>query len=174
MPCINLETPMKKFALVLFAACMFSFGCVRAACAEGIVGGPAPDFSVKLVAGQDVNLAQFKGRPLILIVAASWCPHCQHEMPSLAKAYDEYKGDIDMLVVFVKSPKKDVEKLVAKHALKAKVGFDPDGLVGKAYGVRGIPDAFFIDSQGKVVDDYVGSIEEDELTKKIEALTKKE
>lgn len=164
---------MIKIAFTLLAVCALTFGSAAAAGAQGIKAGPAPDFSVKLVTGQEVTLAQLKGRPLVLNFSASWCPHCQHEMPALTSAYNEHKGKIEMLVVFVNSPQKDVEKLIKKHGLKAKVAVDTEGVVGKAYGVKGIPVTYFIDSKGQVVDDYFGSIEEDELAVKIDTLTKK-
>src|SRR5512135_482006 len=115
-----------KTALTILVACLLSFGYAAVAGAQDIKGGQAPDFRAKLVTGQEVTLAKFKGRPLILSVGASWCPHCQHEMPAMARAYDEHKGELDMLFVFVKSPLKDVKKLVANNELKAKVVVDPD------------------------------------------------
>lgn len=165
---------MIKAALTLLVVSALSFGCAASGGAQDIKAGPAPDFKARLITGQEVTLAKFRGKPLVLNVGASWCPHCQHEMPALAKVYNEHRGEIEMLVVFVKSPTKDVNKLIKKHGLKAKVVVDPDAAaVAKAYDVTGIPATFFIDAKGNVVDDYFGSIEEDELTKRIDEITKK-
>ncbi|HLB24895.1 MAG TPA: TlpA disulfide reductase family protein [Nitrospirota bacterium] len=152
------------FLLAVLAASIF--GCATA----GAQGKAAPDFEVGLIGGGKASLSQYKGRPLVLNVSASWCPHCITEIPALKKVYDERSGDAEFLVIFVKSPKKDVESLIKKNALKFKVGFDPDAVVGKAYGVRGIPATFFINRAGEITDTYTGSITERELGEKIDTI----
>jgi len=171
---------------------VFLFGCAGIGAAQD---GPrqAPDFKVTLLTGEEVSLTAsagkplelrvgavvdgrfqephvIKGRPLVLTIGASWCPHCNHEAPVLKRVYDSRKQDAEMLIVITKSPRKDALNMVKKYGFKAMVGFDPDGLVAKAFGVTGIPATFFIDSSGKIVDEYFGSIEEDELNKKIDSL----
>lgn len=160
---------MKRLTAAFLLLSFSMFGC-----AGGIKEAkPAPDFSVKLMTGEEVSLAQFKGRPLVLNFGASWCPHCLHELPILKETYDKYKGRVEFLSVFVKSPREDVQSLIDKDGVSFKVGFDPDAVAGKAYGVKGIPETFFIDEDGNIVDDYFGGIERSELTGKIEMLLKK-
>ena len=155
-------------ALAAFAAAAIAFS--GNACAG--TTKQAPEFSVKLIPNGQTDLAAFKGRPLVLNFSASWCPHCIHEMPALKAVSDARKADAAFLVVFVNSPKKDVDAAVKKYGLKCAVGFDADAASGKAYGVRGIPATFFIDKDGNIVDQAVGSLEEDELNKKVDGLVK--
>jgi cytochrome c biogenesis protein CcmG/thiol:disulfide interchange protein DsbE len=54
-------------------------------------GFPAPDFSLKDLNGQVVQLADFKGRAVLVNFWASWCPPCRAEMPAFQKIYREYE-----------------------------------------------------------------------------------
>jgi thiol-disulfide isomerase/thioredoxin len=131
---------------------------------------PAPDFSVKLTDGTETSLGKLKGRPLVLSFAASWCPHCLNELPVIKKVSDKYKGEAGFLMIFVKSPEKDVKSLIDKHSLDCMVGLDPEAVVGKEYDVRGIPVTYFIDAGGNIVDEYFGGMDEARLAARIDGL----
>ncbi len=45
------------------------------------VGSPAPDFSLRTLEGTDLRLSQYRGRPVLLTFAVSWCPACREETP---------------------------------------------------------------------------------------------
>ena len=133
---------------------------------------PAPDFSVVSTTGEEYTFSQFKGKPLVLALGATWCPHCNHEAPIFKKVYDRYEGRVEMMGVLMKSPQKDAEEMVKKNKLNFKIGLDPEGKVGKAYGVTGIPMMFFINRDGYIVDEHFGGLEEGDLVEKIEMLLK--
>jgi peroxiredoxin len=133
---------------------------------------PAPEFTVSSITGEEYTLSQFKGKPLVLALGASWCPHCNHEAPIFQKMYNKYEGRVEMLGVLMKSPQKESEEMIRKHKLTFKIGLDPEGKVGKAYGVTGIPVLFFINRDGYIVDENFGGLEESDLTEKIEMLLK--
>jgi len=46
-------------------------------------GDPAPDFAFTAPDGSDVTLADFRGRPVLLNLWATWCAPCIAEMPTL-------------------------------------------------------------------------------------------
>jgi peroxiredoxin len=133
---------------------------------------PAPDFSVVSTTGEEYTFSQLKGKPLVLALGATWCQHCMREAPIFKKVYDRYEGRVEMVGVLMKSPQKDAESLVKKNKLNFKIGLDPEGKVGKAYGVTGIPMIFFINRDGNIVDEHFGGLEEGDLVEKIETLLK--
>ena len=59
----------------------------------------APNFTVYDLAGNEVNLTDFFGKPIIVNFWASWCGPCQMEMPDFDAAYTSYKDEIEFLVV---------------------------------------------------------------------------
>ena len=168
-----MNTKRLLLALLTFSLALTAYGCVALQAGKPHEVTPAPDFNVSLAGGGEATLAQFDGRPLVLNFGASWCPHCLHEIPTLKNSYDKYKGQVEFLVVFQKSPEKDVADLIEKYGLEFKVGIDPEAQSGKAYGVKGIPVTFFIDSNGNIVDDNFGGIDESSMSRKIEEMIKK-
>ena len=54
----------------------------------------APDFTMLDMEGNEVSLASFFGKPIILNFWASWCDPCKSEMPELQKFYEEYGEEI--------------------------------------------------------------------------------
>ena len=59
----------------------------------------AKDITVKNMDGQDVNLSDYFGKPIILNFWATWCGPCQMEMPDFDEAYKEYGDEIEFLMV---------------------------------------------------------------------------
>jgi peroxiredoxin len=49
------------------------------------VGTIAPSFTLRTPQGQEVSLAAYRGKAVLLEFFASWCPHCNAEAPHLAK-----------------------------------------------------------------------------------------
>lgn len=61
------------------------------------VGDRAPNFTLTNFTGEQVSLADFRGRPVIVDFWAGWCPFCITELPALERAYQA--GIRDGLVV---------------------------------------------------------------------------
>src|SRR3972149_6681513 len=55
-------------------------------------GEQVPDFSAPGLDGTRISWDDYRGAPTVLAVWASWCPHCQKELPVLARVADEYPG----------------------------------------------------------------------------------
>lgn len=54
---------------------------------------PAPDYRFKGPAGQDLSLADFRGKVVFLNFWATWCPPCIEEMPSLDRLQAKLGGE---------------------------------------------------------------------------------
>ena len=118
-------------------------------------GTKAPDFTLKDLDGKEVSLKDFRGKTVVLVFWATWCPDCRAEVPelrALAAAADPKK------TAFVSvSFDREFEKLckfAAENDLPGVQLFDPAGKkesrVGEAYHVKWIPSLYVIDPRGKV------------------------
>ena len=118
---------------------------------------PAPDFTTKDLAGNDVKLSDFKGKKIVLLdFYAGWCGPCKVEMPNLVKLYAKYK-DRGFEIVGISL---DASAAKAKdYAKTAGITWTatwqaPGGwktpIVG-LYSVRGIPATFLIGKDGKII-----------------------
>jgi thiol-disulfide isomerase/thioredoxin len=54
------------------------------------VGSVAPNFTLHGVNGGSYTLAAQRGHPVLLEFFAVWCPHCQHEAPTIARLTKQY------------------------------------------------------------------------------------
>ena len=118
-------------------------------------GTPAPEFSLKDLDGNAVSFSSFRGKTVVLVFWASWCPDCRAEVPDLkamAAAADPAK------VAFVSvSFDRSFDTLLAfarENALPGVQLFDPSGkkdsAVGAAYHVKWIPSLYVVNPEGQV------------------------
>ena len=119
-------------------------------------GTLAPDFTLNDLKGNPVSFSSFKGKKVVLVFWASWCPDCRAEVPGLKALYN--KADKEEVAFVSVSFDRSLEALKAfdkENDLPGIQLFDPAGkkesTVAAAYGVLWIPSLYLIDSQGNVV-----------------------
>lgn len=79
-------------------------------------------------------------------------------MPSLAKLYNEFKGDgFVVLAINIKERQETVKRFVKKMGLPFPVILDSDGKVTRGYGIKGHPAHFLINGDGKMIGTAVGA-----------------
>lgn len=140
--------------LVLFTALL-----VLGACSQGLAvetGDTPPDFTLSDIAGNQVSLASFKGKVIILNFFASWCPPCRAEIPDFIELQKQYgpKGFTVVGVALV-SPE-DAKSFAEQAGINYPVLVD-DNKVSNIYGpIRSIPTTFIIGKDFKVAKMYIG------------------
>lgn len=137
--------------------------------AVGVQAGQlSPDFVLNDTTGQVIALNSLRGQPVAVIFWASWCPHCQNEMPLMQDMYDKY-ADQGLAVIGVNVPglggdtKDQALAFIDKHDITFPVVFDEGGSVYQQYQVQGVPNLFFIDRNGVVVANYPGAMDAQRL-----------
>ena len=117
------------------------------------VGYLAPDFTLPSLDGQTVRLSEFRGKKAILLnFWATWCSPCRLEMPTMEKAYQEYKSrGLEILAVSLDTASKSVVKnFMQELKLNFPALLDPDMAVLRLYRQFSIPATFLVDKQGIV------------------------
>lgn len=114
----------------------------------------APDFALPDLSGRTIHLSEFKGKPILLNFWATWCPPCRTEMPSLERAYQDYKGKgLVVLTINIdqRSPSR-VEAFVKEYSLTFPILLDPEWTAAEAYRVFGrVPTTYLINRAGEIV-----------------------
>ena len=112
---------------------------------------PAPDFTLELLQGGSVSLGDLRGRVVLVDFWASWCPPCIEEAPILNSVYEEYRErGVEFLGVCIWDTTKGCEQFLQEFDVAYPSGRDSEGAILVDYGVKGIPEKFFIDAQGRV------------------------
>jgi len=117
------------------------------------LGSPAPNFTLKTLAGGTVSLSDYTRRPLLLNFWASWCKPCRGEMSDIIDAFNAHQDqDLEVLAINLTDQEsmKDVQKFVEAFQMPFPVLLDQKGKVRKSYALRGVPTSVFIDAQGVV------------------------
>ena len=141
------------------------------------VGQPAPEFSVSSTNGP-FDLATQTG-PVFLEVFATWCTHCQAEVPRLNALNDKYKGKIGFVAVSGSaragdgnSPESQADVLSFARQLHVTypIAYDPDLAVAKKYLRGGFPTLVVIDKNHKIAKVLRGEAAQADLDKAIKAV----
>ncbi|MEO5360001.1 MAG: TlpA family protein disulfide reductase [Nitrospirota bacterium] len=142
--------------------------------ADEIIGKTAPDFTLKTLDGKTFSLSSLKGKAILINFWATWCPPCVEELPSMNKLYLKYKQNgFEVVAVDLDSSVAKVKQFIAKNPLNFVVALDPDKQVAKKlYKVTAQPTSFLINSEGKIIKKYLGSIDwfDDSAQKEIQEL----
>jgi thiol-disulfide isomerase/thioredoxin len=134
------------------------------------IGDAAPRFAAATTAGP-FDSATADGKPILLEVFATWCPHCQHETSVLNDLYKQYNGKVDIVAVSGSNvgmdsnsaeTQADVMHFAQQFSVKYPIAYDANLDVAKKFLQGGYPTIVVIDKARKVA--YVDSGEIDKAT----------
>ncbi|MBA3903270.1 MAG: alkyl hydroperoxide reductase [Rhodocyclaceae bacterium] len=120
-----------------------------AAHAEVRIGRPVPAFDTLLLDGKKLAAADLKGRPVLVVFWATWCPTCRKELPQLQKLYERHRGKgFEIVALSIDAESIEVEEFWKDHGYRFPVAMrTPEH--SKVFGViKGPPTFFLIDRQG--------------------------
>ena len=118
-------------------------------------GTEAPDFTLEDIHGNPVALSNFRGRQVVLVFWASWCPDCRAEIPELKAMHAAADPSrVAFVSVSFDRSRETWENFVNENYLPGVQLFDPagkkDSAVGDAFRVNWIPSLYLIGPDGKV------------------------
>lgn len=125
---------------------------------------PAPDFTLDLLNGETIRLSDLRGEVVMIDFWASWCTPCRQESSALNRAYAAYADrPVEFVGVNVWDTENSAELFLVEFGVDYPAGVDGPGDIALNYGVRGIPEKFFVDANGVIRHKYVGPMPEDVL-----------
>jgi thiol-disulfide isomerase/thioredoxin len=116
----------------------------------------APSFALLNLDGNKIDIADLKGKVVIVDFWATWCGPCKASFPGMQKVVDKYKADPNVKFVFVDTweqgdeKKKNAQDFITKNKYTFDVLMDTEDKVVDQFKVDGIPTKFVIDKEGKI------------------------
>ena len=122
----------------------------------GLEGTLAPPFSAAHIAGPDsAELADLRGRVVVLDFWATWCGPCAMVRPLLDSLHQQYHAPGLTVLGISNEPRPVIQSHLSSHPVGYTVARDP-GPTSASYGVSAIPTLVIIDRHGKVRRVYAG------------------
>lgn len=137
-------------------------------------GEPVPGFTAPELNGGTVQWAEYQGSPTVLSVWAPWCPHCQVELPVLARTLADYP-DVNLVTIVTAvgaQPGPTPKEYMQDNGLEFPVALDDaSGTLAQAFGIQGFPTIYLVNSDGTVAVEAEGEVAEQDLRAMLDQLT---
>jgi cytochrome c biogenesis protein CcmG, thiol:disulfide interchange protein DsbE len=125
--------------------------------ADELPAAQAPAFKLPLHDGKTLDLAQYRGKVVLLNFWATWCPPCREEEPSLRKLASSLDpAKFEIVAVSVDDDWDAIDKYFAGAKPPYTVALDRGAEVSQRYGTTKFPESYLIDETGKLRLKFVG------------------
>ena len=113
-------------------------------------------------AGQQVSLAEYKGKVVYVDFWASWCGPCRKSFPWMEKMHKQYAKDgLAVVAINLDPDSQDARHFLEQIAAEGTdVGFalryDPEGKVAGQFDLMGMPSSYVFNREGELVGQHTG------------------
>lgn len=169
------RTSSKRMVLLLLLMAALSAGGnpldARGTISKPTIYRSAPNFSRVDLNHKQINLADYRGKVVLLNFWATWCGPCLAEMPHFVAWQHEYGGrGLRVIGISMDDGEQPVRTAYRKYKLNYPVVMG-DEKIGEMYGgIYGLPVTFLIDTNGKIRFQYQGAVDLNRLQNEIQTL----
>jgi cytochrome c biogenesis protein CcmG/thiol:disulfide interchange protein DsbE len=168
---------VRAFVVFLAVAAVIGllvFGLLSKGKAQIAVGDPVPDRELpRLEGGGSGDIAEYRGRWVLVNLWASWCGPCRQEAPALESFYRRHRaGDVTVLGINVQDNSDDATAFAREYRLTypqlRSVGNERSG----AFGSGGVPENFLVNPRGRLALIWRGPVDDEFLRERVLPLTR--
>lgn len=122
------------------------------------VGQAVPDFTLTTFDGEQIKLSELRGQVVVINFWASWCKPCEQEAADLESAWKHYqeRGDVVFLGVDYVDTEPEAKGYLEKFNISYPNGPDLRTRISQSFRIRGVPETYFIDRQGRLAQMQIG------------------
>jgi thiol-disulfide isomerase/thioredoxin len=131
--------------------------------AKKMIGTKAPDFTLKNLKGEEIQLSKLRGQNVILKVALTTCPVCIETHPIVENFKEKFGDKVKVLTVFPNESKQQVEDFLKNNHFPR----DEELIAGEGmnsiiydYQIKYTPTFLFIDKKGYIQFIHVGNVDD--------------
>jgi len=149
-------------AAALVVILFVGLGKDPAAIRSPLVGKPAPAFALREVGTNNtIDIAQYRGKPLIINFWATWCGPCWEEHPILVANARMLQPNVQFLGVVFQDKEDKILGFLQQRGTAYPTVVDDRGKTAIAYGVGGVPETYFLDANGVIRAKFAGPMSGD-------------
>ena len=149
---------------------------VNSTMGEVIISAPeGTQFELKNLNGENINLEDYKGIPVVIDFWSSWCGPCIKEASVLSDGYKEwnFKG-VEFVGIAIWDDKNSIENFIKNNDIQYEILIDKEGFTAVNFGVIAVPEKFFVRSDGTFAFKVNGPLDMNSLDKYISRLLKED
>jgi cytochrome c biogenesis protein CcmG, thiol:disulfide interchange protein DsbE len=129
-----------------------------------MVGRDAPTFTLPIVGTNEaLSLEEQRGRPVVVNFWATWCVPCYAEHDVLTRAATAMGENVQFIGVVYEDEDERVLEFLRKYGSAYPSVRDTGSRTAIAYGVYGVPETFFINEEGTIIDKFEGPLNDELL-----------
>ena len=137
--------------IALFCCFACTAGKLEAADLKPWTGGPPPALALRDLDGRLHQLADYRGKVILINFWATWCVPCREEMPSIQQLKDKLAGKpFVVLAVNLDEPESRIRTFLSQMKLDFPILLDPEKKAAPAWGARILPASFVIGPDGRI------------------------
>lgn len=127
-----------------------------------------PTLVIQTFDGKTFDLAQHRGKWVVVNFWATWCNPCLKEIPDL-DAFDKARADVDVIgLAYEEIEKADMQAFLKQHAISYPIALlDVYKPPADFETPRGLPMTYLIAPDGKVAEQFLGPVSAAELAASI-------
>lgn len=138
---------------------LLAFRLYQTNTSEQRAAGIAPEFSFTTFEGETIALSDLRGKGVVLNFWASWCDPCREEAVLLEQTWQaEEANGIVFLGLDYLDQEPQAKAYLEEYRVSYPNGPDLQSKAARDYGIKGVPETFFIDSEGKIAYMVIGPI----------------
>jgi cytochrome c biogenesis protein CcmG/thiol:disulfide interchange protein DsbE len=123
-----------------------------------------PSLPLRSFDGRNVDLADLRGKVVVLNFWGSWCIPCREEAPALERAWQATRdNDVQFVGVNVWEAESDALNFIREQRLTYTNLLDPAGSLAVELGLTGIPETYFVNRDGKLIRRWIGPITDEQI-----------
>lgn len=159
----NPTFPARLVHVLLFLLLATGFG-------PALASKEAPALKVATTDGATFDLAEQRGKWVVVNFWATWCAPCLKEMPDF-DAFDAKRDDVVVIgLAFEEIDPAELKAFVAKRKVSYPIALVDVYAPPADFDVpRGLPTTYLIDPQGKLAEKFLGPITSADLARAIAA-----
>lgn len=135
------------------------------------VGRVAPTWSGPLLDGGTLEIASLRGKPTVVYLWAEWCVPCiGAPLEAFDASFRARSREIAFVSLAWEAEADATRAVVVPAGYRFPVVLDPDGAIGRRWGLRGIPTLVFLDPDGRFRGAILGPVGARDLDRLLDAL----
>jgi len=113
-------------------------------------GEEAPDFRIKTLTGDSLQLSKFRGKFVLVDFWGSWCGPCRGEVPNFKKLYETVSKDTLQMIGIAEDDSTALVKFIQEQKIPYPNAIGTKNKVMADYGINAFPTTLLVSPDGKI------------------------